>query len=102
MNHTFKSGDLVVIVGANSLTQNIGKQCELREYVTEGDCYVAPNGEVYRHSDVPCWTLIGDGLVAVIEDDVVDLGFGLHEPRHLMPIGGNLTLEQLRIKELES
>ncbi|WP_122341072.1 hypothetical protein [Pseudomonas caricapapayae] len=86
MNHQFKSGDLAIIVGANSLTQNIGKQCELREFVTSGDFYVAPNGEVYRHDDVPCWTLVGDGLVAVVEGEVVDLGFGIHEPRHLMPL----------------
>lgn len=52
MSNQFKSGDLAIIVGANSLTQNIGKQCELREFVTSGDVYVAPNGEVYRHDDV--------------------------------------------------
>jgi len=86
MTHQFKSGDLAIIVGANSLTQNIGKQCELREFVVSGDCYVAPNGVVYRHDDVPCWTLVGDGLVAVVEDEVVQLGFGIHEPRHLMPL----------------
>lgn len=86
MTHQFKPGDLAIIVGANSLTQNIGKQCELREYVVSGDCYVAPNGVVYRHDDVPCWTLVGDGLVAVVEDEVVQLGFGIHEPRHLMPL----------------
>lgn len=91
MNHQFKPGDLAIIVGANSLTQNIGKQCQLREFVTRGDWYVAPNGKVYRHDDVPCWTLIGDGLVAVVEDEVVDLGFGIHEPRHLMPLVDDFT-----------
>lgn len=89
MNHQFKPGDLAVIVGANSLTQNIGKQCQLREFVVRGDHYVAPNGVVYRHDDVPCWTLVGDGLVAVVEDEVADLGFGIHEPRHLMPLLGD-------------
>lgn len=91
MNHQSKPGDLAIIVGANSLTQNIGKQCQLREFVTRGDWYVAPNGKVYRHDDVPCWTLIGDGLVAVVEDGVVDLGFGIHEPRHLMPLVDDFT-----------
>lgn len=102
MNHTFKSGDQVMIIGANSLTQNIGKQCELREFVTDGDTYVAPNGVVYRHSDVPCWTLVGDGLVAVIEQEVVDLGFGLHEPRHLMPLPKDPTPDKQRSKETTS
>lgn len=91
MNHQFKAGDLAIIVGANSLTQNIGKQCQLREFVESGDCYVAPNGVVYRHDDVPCWTLVGDGLVAVVEDEVVQLGFGIHEPRHLMPLRDGLA-----------
>lgn len=95
MSHQFKSGDLAIIVGANSLTQNIGKQCELRELVVSGDCYVAPNGVAYRHDDVPCWTLVGDGLVAIVEDEIVDLGFGIHEPRHLMPLlGGTLPAKQ--------
>lgn len=99
MSHQFKPGDLAMIVGANSLTQNIGKQCELREFVVSGDHYVAPNGVVYRHDDVPCWTLVGDGLVAVVEDEIVQLGFGIHEPRHLMPL--NDTLTPLRKKSRE-
>lgn len=101
MNHQFKPGDLAIIVGANSLTQNIGKQCELREFVTRGDFYVAPNGEVYRHDDVPCWTLVGDGLVAVVEGEVVDLGFGIHEPRHLMPLQDGFAPEQQKSKKAE-
>lgn len=102
MNHTFKSGDMVMIVGANSLTQNIGKQCELREFVTKGDRYIAPNGVIYQHDDVPCWTLVGDGIVAVVEDEVVDLGFGIHEPRHLMPLGDDCVPEKERVEELTS
>ena len=101
MSNQFKSGDLAIIVGANSLTQNIGKQCELREFVTSGDFYVAPNGDVYRHDDVPCWTLVGDGLVAVVEGEVVDLGFGIHEPRHLMPLSDDLIPEQQKAREAQ-
>jgi len=91
MNHQFKAGDMAMIVGANSLTQNIGKQCQLREFVVSGDCYVAPNGMVYQHDDVPCWTLVGDGLVAVVEGEIVQLGFGVHEPRHLMPLSDDFA-----------
>ncbi|MFP3849122.1 hypothetical protein [Pseudomonas sp. W5-01] len=102
MNYQFKAGDLAIIVGANSLTQNIGKQCQLREFVQSGDCYVAPNGVVYRHDDVPCWTLVGDDLVAVIEDEVVQIGFGIHEPRHLMPLGGDFDPSELKTKAAEA
>jgi hypothetical protein len=100
MTHQFKAGDMAIIVGANSLTQNIGKQCELREFVTAGDHYVAPNGEVYRHDDVPCWTLVGDGLLAVIEDEVVQIGFGIHEPRHLMPIPNEPVPDRAKKREV--
>lgn len=101
MNHQFKRGDLAIIVGANSLTQNIGKQCELREFVVSGDCYVAPNGAVYRHDDVPCWTLVGDDLVAAVEGEAVQLGFGVHEPKHLMPLLGDFAPERQKAKEAE-
>lgn len=100
MSHQFKPGDLVVIVGANSLTQNIGKQCELREFVVSGDRFIAPNGVAYEHEDAPCWTLAGEGLVAIIDGELVNLGFGIHEPRHLMPLRGHFTPEQQKSKEL--
>lgn len=100
MAHEFKSGDLAVIVGANSLTQNIGKQCELRQYVVSGDLFLAPNGKTYRHDDVPCWTLYGEGLAAVINGEVVNLDFAIHEPRHLMPLQG--SSEQIKAKEVEN
>ena len=91
MSHQFKPGDLVIIVGANSLTQNIGKHCELRQFVVCGDRFLAPNGVMYDHYDVPCWTLAGEGLVAVIDGEVVDFGFGIHEERHLMPLRGDFA-----------
>ncbi|QLJ16257.1 hypothetical protein H0H12_10170 [Pseudomonas putida] len=101
MSHQFKSGDLVVIVGANSLTQNIGKHGELREYVEPGDTYLAPNGCMYRQDDVPCWTIRGDGLAAVIDGEAVYFDFGIHEPRHLMPLRGDFAPEQQKAKEAE-
>lgn len=91
MNHQFKPGDLAVIIGANSLIQNIGKHCELRQFVVSGDRFLAPNGVMYDHDDVPCWTLAGEGLVAVIDGEVVDFGFGIHEARHLMPLRGEFA-----------
>ena len=100
MNNQFKPGDLVMIVGANSLTQNIGKQCELREYVTSGDVFVAPNGSMYQHDDSPCWTLRGEGLVSVIDGEVVQCDFAVHEPRHLMPLRGDFQPERQQSREV--
>ncbi|RDL17070.1 hypothetical protein D884_03179 [Pseudomonas sp. URMO17WK12:I10] len=100
MNHQFKPGDLALIVGANSLTQNIGKVVELSSMVKDGDLYAGPNGSLYRHSDVDCWVVRGEGVVFRTEDGVF-AGFGLCEPRHLRPIGRDFTAEQQKAKEAE-
>lgn len=101
MSHQFKPGELVVIVGSNSLTQNIGKHGELREYVEPGDIYLAPNGRMYRQDDVSCWTISGEGLSAVIDGEAVCFDFGIHEPRHLMPLRGDFAPDQHKAKEAE-
>jgi hypothetical protein len=99
MSHNFKPGDVAVIVGANSLTQNIGKQCELLRLIVSGDMYIAPNGAVYQHDDVPCWVVVGEGLFWIADGDPVLGDFGVHEPRHLMPLRGDFTPEQQKAKE---
>lgn len=101
MGNQFESGDLVVIVGANSLTQNIGRHGELREYVRSGDIFLAPNGELYQHDAAPCWTIYGEGLAAVIDGEVVNFDFGIHEPRHLMPLRSESDPEQQKQREAE-
>lgn len=99
MSHNFKPGDLAVIVGANSLTQNIGKVCELRRLIVSGDMYIAPNGVVYQHDDVPCWVVVGEGLFWIAGGEPVQGDFGVHEPRHLMPLLDNSQPEQQKAKE---
>ncbi|MBT9570883.1 MAG: hypothetical protein IV106_07195 [Pseudomonas umsongensis] len=100
MSHQFKPGDQAMIVGANSLTQNIGKQCELRQFIVKGDLYIAPNGETYRHDDVPCWVVAGEGLYWVADAEPMQGDFGVHEPRHLMPLYGNTNPEQQKALEV--
>lgn len=100
MNNQFKAGDLAVIVGANSLTQNIGKHCELRRFIVKGDMYIAPNGEVYQHDDVPCWVVTGEGLFWVADGDPVQGDFGVHEPRHLMRLRDGFTTSPERAQEV--
>lgn len=101
MSHNFKPGDIAVIVGANSLTQNIGKQCELRRFIVKGDFYIAPNGIAYQHDDVPCCVVVGDGLCWIADAEPVHGDFGIHEPRHLMPLRGDFAPEQQKAKEGE-
>lgn len=100
MNNQFKAGDLAVIVGANSLTQNIGRLCELRQFIVSGDMYVAPNGVTYQHDDVPCWVVAGEGLFWVADGEPVQGDFGVHEPRHLMPLRGDIATAPERAQEV--
>ncbi|UTL89522.1 hypothetical protein [Pseudomonas fluorescens] len=100
MSHQFKPGDLALIVGANSLTQNIGKVVELSSFVKDGDLYAGPNGGLYRHTDVDCWVVRGEEVV-FRADGAVFAGFGLCEPRHLRPIGRDLSPEHQKAKEAE-
>ena len=79
-------GDMAVIIGANTLTENIGKSVTLVQFIQDNDFYVGPNGNFYLHSDVPCWVVIGDDCVFRTEDGVLP-GFAICEPRHLRIIG---------------
>ena len=68
----FKAGDMAMIVGANVLTQNIGKVVELSAFVEEGDIFAGPNAQLYRHSDVGCWIVRGDGVLFRADDEVYE------------------------------
>ena len=82
-----KVGNLAMVVGANFLKQNIGKVVELSAFVSDGDLYAAPTGELFRHSDVPCWVVRGEGVVFRADNEVYE-GFGLCEQHHLMLLPG--------------
>ena len=94
-----KPGDQAVVIGANYLTQNIGKVVELSALVHDGDIYVGPNCKLYRHSDVDCWVVRGDGITFRTEDEVIE-GFGLCEPRHLMLLPPDNQPERQQSREI--
>ena len=101
MSHQFKSGDLALIVGAFTMVQNIGKQCELVQFIQPEEIYVAPNGITYQHADVPVWIVRGDGLYRWFEDETIDQGdWGLCAPQHLIPLRGDFAPEQQKSKEV--
>jgi hypothetical protein len=101
MNRLFKVGDLALIVGANSMVQNIGKSCELIQLVQRDGIYVAPNGVTYQHVDGDCWIVTGDGLCRWFDDNSVEQGdWGLCEPRHLRPLSGDFAPDKTKSREL--
>ena len=101
MNNQFKPGDLALIVGANSMFQNIGKACELIQLVEMGELYTAPNGVLYQHADSACWVVTGDGLCRWFEDGSIEQSdWGLCEPRHLRSLRGDFQPERQKSREV--
>jgi hypothetical protein len=97
----FRPSDLALIVGANSMFQNIGKACELVQLVVPGERYTAPNGITYEHADPACWVVTGDGLCRWYEDGTVEQSdWGLCEPRHLRPLGGDFQPDRQKSREV--
>lgn len=99
MSHQFKPGDLALIVGAFSVPQNIGKACELVQFVQAGQTYTAPDGQVYQHCDRACWVTSAADLSANIEGAPIMVGWGLSVPEHLMPLKGDEQPAQVRQAE---
>lgn len=101
MNHNFKPGDLALIVGAHNYPGNIGKTCELVEFllplaVSE---WIDPEDSrpVKNASGFPCWLVVGDGLDSGVENT---RGACLALPSHLMPLRGDFTPEQQKSREV--
>lgn len=92
-------GGLAMIIGAYTLTENIGKAGKLLRMVSDGDIYEAPNGKRYMHEGAPCWILGGDELLWINTSDEVSSGFALHIPSHLMPI--HPEEDPLEVKEAD-
>ncbi|HID9917509.1 TPA: hypothetical protein ACXI31_005654 [Pseudomonas aeruginosa] len=97
----FKAGDIALIIGANVLTQNIGKVVELSAFVEDGDLYVGPDAELYRHSDIGCWIVRGEGVIFRTDKELRE-GFGICEERHLMPLPKDQAPEQQKAKGVEA
>lgn len=101
MQHQFKPGDLALIVGANELLENIGKQCELVQLVVRGERYTAPDGKLYEHDDMDCWVVICPGILSWFEDgEIIKSFWGLCEPRHLIPLHDDRAPQLEKQKEL--
>ncbi|MNO66377.1 hypothetical protein D3C76_571640 [compost metagenome] len=102
MNHQFKPGDLALIVGAHRFTENIGKTCELVEFLVPGQVSAwrdpADGRPVSNASGRECWLVVGEGLVSSIQDTS---GACLAMPAHLMPLRGDFEPEQQKAKEAE-
>jgi len=102
VSHQFKPGDQALIVGARNYPSNIGKTCELIEFlgVEQVSTWRDPcdNLRVRNATGEPCWLVVGDGVFSGAKDSD---GAALALPRHLMPLRGDFTPEQQKAKEAE-
>lgn len=100
MNHNFKPGDMALIVGAHTMTNNIGKVCELVEILApeqistwrdpKDNCRIQ-NGDVGN-----AWVVVGDGLISWCGS----AGWVAADPAHLMPLRGDFAPEQQKSREV--
>jgi hypothetical protein len=100
MSHNFKPGDLALIVGAHTTADNIGKVCELIEFLIPEQVsnWRAPeDGMRIKNGDVgPAWVVVGEGLLSWCEQ----YGWSLVDPAHLMPLRAEYAPEQQKSREV--
>ncbi|KTT56420.1 hypothetical protein NS337_03550 [Pseudomonas oryzihabitans] len=99
MNHNFKPGDLAMIVGAFSVTQNIGMACELVEHLEPEQVSQWRDQDGYRQQNGdtgPAWIVIGEGLASWCGGD----GWCLVDSKHLMPLRGDFAPERQKSQEV--
>lgn len=100
-----KAGDLCLIVGCLKYPVDIGKTCELTEFVPPGQSYRRPdNGAIETNiADFGAWVVVGSGLHLYYRKSgrLVESGFTIINPKFLMPLGGYAEgQEELSGKEL--
>ncbi len=102
MTHQFKPGDLALIVGANTDTENIGKVCELLELIQPGKAgaVIVGNGRPARHDEaMPCWLVTGETLT---QPDPKFNGYAIRWSRYLMPLRGYFAPEHQKSREVSA
>ena len=94
MQHQFKVGDLALIVGARKVTENIGKVCELVEFleVDQISEWHTPGNDrpIHNLGPVSAWIVIGDDLVSFAGN----AGYVAVRESHLIPLKGDQSPTQ--------
>ncbi|RMP73282.1 hypothetical protein ALQ20_02964 [Pseudomonas syringae pv. atrofaciens] len=101
MSNQFKPGDLALIVGAHMTPDNVGKACELVEFLAQEQISAwrePQHGMVIQNGDVHApWVVIGAGLVSCFGLS----GWALVDQIHLMPLRDDSVKEQQKSKEAQ-
>lgn len=102
MNHSFKPGDLALIVSSSHGTSpNIGMAVELVTKLRTNDHFNLPDGRRAVNKGHECWMVEAAGLFATtLQQGRIDLGgISLVQERYLMPLRGDFEPEQQKAKE---
>ncbi|MFJ4055792.1 hypothetical protein ACIPZC_20385 [Pseudomonas sp. NPDC089743] len=98
MTQNLKAGDLALITGAFSVTENIGRSVELVEFVPPFCSVFCQDG--YFDADAPgLWIVTGNDLVRNAEGGKVISNLAGCDPQHLRPLRGD-EVPQLDAEEM--
>lgn len=99
MSQNLKAGDLALITGAFSVTENIGRAVQLVEFVPPFGSVFHQDG--YFDADAPgLWIVTADDLVRNAEGGKVVSNLAGCDPQHLRPIrGGEVPTPKLEVEE---
>lgn len=88
MNQNLKAGDLALIIGAFSVTENIGRSVQLVEFVPPFGSVLHQDG--YFDADAAgLWIVTGEDLVRNAEGGKVVSNLAGCDPQHLRPLRGD-------------
>lgn len=99
MSHNFKPGDLAMIVGAFSVTQNIGRAVELAAFLAPGEERFYHDG-IFEAGPDGLWIVTAPDLHRNAEGGLVNSSLAGCAPQHLRPLGGIATPERQKSQEV--
>lgn len=100
MNHNIKAGDLALVVGAFRITENIGKTVRVEEFLADEQVsrWTDEKGRPTRNDgDSGGWLVSGSGLESGCKGRK---GFALIDPKHLMPLRGDLSPSRQKAQQV--
>lgn len=97
VNQNLKAGDVCLITGAISLTQNIGKTCTINCIVKHGEWFNTPEGnrgQFWSKRGAEGCVVSGNGLVQSITKFT---NWVIVKPEHLMKIDGHKSSNEEKL-----
>ena len=87
-----RAGMMCIIVGSISVQENIGKICQLVEFIKPKSTFILPvdNFPIFYEGNIDAWTVVGDGIVSAAGYS----GYAIVRPAFLIPLKGDTDFTQ--------